>query len=194
MILRNRLALMTLVLTACSLHMDARSTSIAEPTATATPFDAGTLQFEAQPGWIEQTPSSSMRVAQFSLPGEAGVAGDASCVVYHFGGVGAGGVAANLERWIGQFEQPDGRDSHDVAVQETATHGALTITRLELGGTYVAEMRPGSGELRREEGWRMLAAVIMSRCGPYYAKLVGPDATVRRWKASFGDFLASMRS
>ncbi len=41
-----------------------------------------------------------MRAAQFSIPGNPS---DAELVVFHFGGP-TGGVKANVDRWIGQFE------------------------------------------------------------------------------------------
>ncbi len=160
----------------------------AEPTATA----AATLAFTAQPGWVVETPASAMRVAQYRLPAGGSGAGDASLVVYHFG-PRAGTLEANLERWASQFEQPDGGDSAQRMQRRERTLGGRRAVEIELAGTYVAETAPGSGERVHEPDWRLLAAVIESDAGPYYAKLVGPDETVSRWKASFGAFLEAVR-
>ena len=131
-----------------------------------------------------------MRKAQYRLPGSGG-AGDATLVVYHFGPGGGGGVEANLERWAGQFEQPDGSDSRAAMKSAARTLNGREVTEVDLAGTYVAETSPGSGEHVREEDWRMLAAILAAPEGAYYAKLVGPSATIKRWEASFTSFLES---
>ena len=65
---------------------------------------AAGVKFTVPQGWIDQKPSSSMRKAQFELPGEAG---PAELVVYYFGLGGAGGREANVQRWLGQFSNPN---------------------------------------------------------------------------------------
>ena len=160
-----------------------------EPPAQAeAPARTGELHFTAQPGWVVETPTSSMRKAQYRLPGSGGAA-DASLVVYNFGAGGGGGVEANLARWAGQFEQPDGSDSRAAMKSSKRTLNGLAVTDVEIAGTYVAETSPGSGEHVREEGWRMLAAILDHPEGAYYVKLVGPAATVARWQASYTSFL-----
>ena len=81
---------------------------------------AGGLLFTAPDGWQKVATASSMRVAQYSLPRADGDAEDAELVLYYFGG-GGGGVDANIERWLGQVQQPDGRPTSAVAKKETRT-------------------------------------------------------------------------
>jgi hypothetical protein len=69
----------------------------------------------------------------------------------------------------------------------------MPVHEVALSGTYVAETAPGSGQRVREEGWRMLVSVIDSDHGSYYAKLVGPQATVERWEPSFRRFVGEVR-
>ena len=69
---------------------------------------AASLKFDVPAGWVSKTPSSSMRVAEFTLPKVASDAEDATVTVYYFGGQG-GSVQANIDRWIGQMAQPDGK-------------------------------------------------------------------------------------
>jgi hypothetical protein len=168
-------------------------TAAAAPAATPAPAattaaQSGELRFDAQPGWIAETPTSSMRKAQFRLPGAEG-SGDASLVVYYFGAGGGGGVEANLERWAGQFEQPDGSDSKAAMKSSKRVVNGVNVTDVALGGTYVAETSPGSGERVNEEGWRMLASILEAKSGAHYVKLVGPAATVARWEASYKSFV-----
>jgi len=162
------------------------------PAAPAPASSAAQEGWPAQPGWKVETPTSAMRKAQFTLPHAEKDAKDASLVVYHFGAQ-AGTLEANLERWCGQFQQPDGRASSDVMKRSTRELNGLTVHEVDLSGTYVAETAPGSGEHVHEEGWRMLAAVFEAKDGPYYAKLVGPAATVAKWEASFRTFVGQAR-
>src|SRR5918912_2229477 len=71
------------------------------------------LKFAVPAGWIEEERTSSMRVAQYRLPKAAGDTEDASLVLYYFGQSQGGSAAANIERWIGQFQQADGSASKD---------------------------------------------------------------------------------
>lgn len=159
--------------------------------AAATPARSGELRFTAQPDWITETPTSSMRKAQYRLPG-ADRSADASLVVFYFGPGGGGGIEANLERWAGQFEQPDESDPRAALKSSKRTLNGLAVTEAETSGTYVAETSPGSGERLNEPGWRMLAAIFEAPEGAYYVKLVGPAATVERWQASYRSFLESI--
>ena len=152
----------------------------------------GALTYDAPEGWTSAEPRSTMRVAEFVLPRAEGDREDASLVVYYFGGAG-GSVDANLERWLSQMAQPDGRSSRDVARTRTIDSNGLSVTVLEVAGTYVAEVRPGAPERHRKPGFRLLAAVVETPDGPYFVKLTGPEQTVDRWNASVTSFLESFR-
>jgi hypothetical protein len=117
---------------------------------------------------------------------------DASLVVFFFGGQG-GGVQDNIDRWAKQFEQPDKRDSSAVLVKSERTVNGMSVHDVDLSGTYVAETAPGSGQHLRKEGWRMMASIIETKEGPYFAKLVGPAATVKHWEASFRSFVGDIK-
>ncbi len=149
------------------------------------------LVFTAQAGWIAEEPESAMRKAQYRLTNEEGDFEHASLVVYHFG-ESAGSAEENIERWCGQFEQSDGRLSSEVATRSVREIAGMTVHELRLGGRYVAETSPGSGEYLRKEDWLLLAAIVETKHGPYYVKLVGPAPTVERWEASYHAFLDSI--
>lgn len=155
------------------------------------PAPPGSLKFTAPVGWQSRSPSSSMRVAEFVLPGRDTAAGSAELVVYYFGGTG-GSVDANIQRWLGQMQQPDGRATSDVARRDARTINGLKVSLLDVPGTYVAEIRPGATEKHNSPGFRMRTAVIETPRGPYFLKLVGPAATVDAWGAGFNEFLGSL--
>jgi hypothetical protein len=151
-----------------------------------------TLTFSAPAGWKPVATSSSMRVAQFALPRAAGDTADGDLVVYYFGGSG-GTVAANIDRWLGQMQQPDGKPSAAVARRDTRTINGLTVTLVDVSGTYVAEMTPGSTARHNSPNFRLRAAVIETANGPYFIKLTGPSRTIAAAERAFEQFLASLK-
>jgi hypothetical protein len=133
-----------------------------------------------------------MRVAQFAIPRAAGDGQDAELVLYYFGGAG-GTVEANIERWLGQMQQPDGRASSAVAKREARTVNGLKVTLVDVSGTYIAEMTPGSKERHHSPNFRMRAAVIETARGPYFVKLTGPAKTISAAGKTFDEFLHSLK-
>jgi hypothetical protein len=155
---------------------------------------AATLKFDAPAGWVSKPPASSTRVVEYTLPKTTPDTEDAALAVYFFPGQGGGTVQANIDRWVGQMTQPDGRASKDVAKTTTfQTTAGLKVTLLDLTGTYVAELSPGAAERFNKPGFRLRAAVIEAPDGPYYVKLTGPAATVTKWDKEFLAFVKSAK-
>ena len=150
------------------------------------------LHYDPPGDWIEEPAPSPMRVTQFRLPRVAGDPEDGELVVFYFGGSG-GTVDANLQRWIGQMEQPDGRSSLAVAATTAFDANGLDVTLLDVPGTYVAAVRPGAAERLDKPDYRLLAAVVETPLGPYFFKLTGPARTIARWDAAFDSFLRTVR-
>src|SRR5262245_12850856 len=92
------------------------------------------IKFDAPAAWISKTPSSSMRLAEFTLPKTGNDAEDATVTVFYFGGQG-GNVQANIDRWIGQIAQPDGKNSKDLAKTSTMqTTSGMKVTMVDVSG------------------------------------------------------------
>ena len=153
---------------------------------------AAGLTYAAPKDWKPVATSSSMRVAQFALPHAAGDSEDGELVLYYFGGSG-GSVEANIERWVGQMQQPDGKASSSVAKRETRTVNGLKVTLVDVSGTYVAEMMPGSTQRHNSPNFRLRAAVIETANGPYFIKLTGPAKTLTAADKAFDTFVSSIR-
>ena len=153
---------------------------------------AATLAYVVPQGWQKQPVASSMRVAEFTLPHADGDSEDAVLVVYYFGGSG-GSIDANLQRWVSQMQQPDGKPSAGVAKKETRTVNGLGLTLLDVSGTYVAETTPGSTERHNQPNFRLRAGVVETSNGPYFIKLTGPAKTIAKWERAFEQFVASLK-
>ncbi len=152
--------------------------------------------FDPPAEWLQETVSSPMRLAQFTLPRAEGDVEDAELVVFYFGGSG-GTVEANLQRWTGQMVQPDGSQSADVATTTSFTVNddaeEFPVTLLDVPGTYAATVRPGSSMRYNKSNFRLRAAVVETPQGPYFFRLTGPNRTVLSWDTQFSEFLASAR-
>jgi hypothetical protein len=131
-------------------------------------------------------------VAEFVVPKTAGDAEDAELVVYFFGGSG-GSADANIDRWIGQMQQPDGSASKDKARRDAQTINGLKVSTVDVAGTYTAEMRPGATEHFNKPGFRLRAAVVETPRGAYYVKMTGPAKTIAAADADYRKFLASLK-
>ena len=153
---------------------------------------ASGLGFTAPDGWRQSPGSSSMRVAEFLLPRAAGDLEDAQLVIYYFGGSG-GSIDANIQRWIAQMQQPDGRPVTDAA-RTTRTVNGLAVTLVDVSGTYVAEMAPGATERHNKPHFRLRGGVVQTPDGPYFIKLTGPEKTVTTWDHAYEQFVGSFRS
>jgi hypothetical protein len=152
---------------------------------------SGELKFKAPEGWTTEKPTSSMRVAQYKLTKADGDKEDASLVLYYFGANAGGSTQANIDRWIGQMQQPDGSDSKSKAKTETMQVNGLKVSTVDVTGLYTAEMAPGSGTFHNDADYRLRAAVIETPKGNYFVKLAGPVKTIARWDKEYNDYLKS---
>jgi hypothetical protein len=153
---------------------------------------SGQLTFTPPAAWHARQPASSMRVAEFVVPKAPGDSEDAEVVIYYFGG-GGGTVEANIDRWIGQMQQPDGSASKDKSRRGSQTINGLKVSTVDVSGTYVAEVRPGASERLNKPDFRLRAAVVETPKGAYYVKMTGPSKTVAAADADFKALLASLR-
>jgi hypothetical protein len=167
------------------------SSIISSHSATGGEKTIGPFKVIVPSGWVEQTPASTMRKAQFSLPKAEGDPEDAELVAFYFGQGQGGSVEANIDRWIGQISQPDGSSSKEKAKTSKREVGGMSATLVDVSGTYSNTMM---GNTAPRTGYRMLAAVIETGEGPWFFKLVGPEKTVSKWSGSFDQFINNLKS
>ncbi|MBA3541507.1 MAG: hypothetical protein H0T79_17980 [Deltaproteobacteria bacterium] len=141
--------------------------------------------------WTEQPISSSMRAAHFKLAAPAGK--EAELIVFYFGDTGAGGIEDNIDRWLSQFVQPDGKATRDVAKIEKTKVAGQDATVVSASGRFVAQAMPGATDAVDKQDQSLLAAIVASPSGPYYFKLVGAKSTVDVHGARFRALLGSMK-
>src|SRR6185295_10195449 len=136
----------------------------------------GPFAVAAPADWTMKPITSSMRAADFVIPGKPGA--EAELIVYYFGPDGAGSVDDNLDRWLGQFQQPDGKPSRSVAKIEKTKFAGQEATFMSVTGRYSAMAMPGASDPVDKPDQAMLAAIIASPKGPYYFRVLGAKPTV----------------
>ncbi|MFM8706439.1 MAG: hypothetical protein ACKOHG_21785 [Planctomycetia bacterium] len=139
----------------------------------------GSLSLEAPAGWKRVQPKSGIVETEFSIPSVAADLPAGRMTV-----MGAGGsVQANVDRWFGQFSQPDGSATKDKASTKTLKLAGCTVTLVDVSGTY--KDMPGGpfagGKTIERPDYRMLAAIIETpAAGSHFIKFYGPAATVAK--------------
>jgi len=156
-------------------------------------IQTGELQYQVPAEWVAETPTGSMRQAQFRLPG-ANAATAAELALFHFPGSG-GSIEANLERWYSQFSQPDGSSTAAKADRKQLKINGLPVTVVYVTGTFhQSGMAPQMGHSSPElPGFALLAAIVETAHGPWFFKTTGPQATIDHWRPAFEKFVQSFK-
>lgn len=150
------------------------------------------LKFTAPAGWVSETPGSAMRREQYRLAKHGEDKDDAVVTVSFLAATEGGPVEGNLDRWAGQFTQPDGKSPREALKRSDRKLGSANVIDLDITGTYALnEKMMGGSRVYNEPNWRMLMSWIQSPAGNYYVKLVGPADTVAHWESSFRTFVSS---
>lgn len=136
-------------------------------------------------GWASRTPSSSMRLAEYTTGSAAEV------VVYFFGPGQGGGIDANLERWKSQFSNPTGGAVYEKVTRETS--GAFPITVAEYRGTYARGVGAGSDADAARPDHVLIAAVAESPRGTLFFQMFGPTAAVTAQRDAYLRFVRALK-
>jgi hypothetical protein len=168
--------------------LSAPAAAAAAPSATAAPADSGGgVSWTDPPRWKRETPSSPMRKATYRIPKAKGDPEDSELGVFQFGSRG-GGVQANVDRWVKQFE---GVQPSDVKRSEKSVAG-MRVHLVEIpSGTYQSGM-PG-GPTTPKPDFAMYAAIVEAPGGAWFFKLTGPKKTVAEAKPELDALIASVK-
>jgi hypothetical protein len=129
-----------------------------------------------------------MRAAEYLVPHAANDTDDAECIVITFGPGQGGGVDDNIDRWVGQFASPSAGPT-----RTTRTVEGMSVTRVEVAGTYTPMRMPGAPAPTAKGASRLLGAIVQAPSGLWFFKLTGPDATVKAAAADFDAMVGSVR-
>ncbi|MGH8162936.1 MAG: hypothetical protein ACREP1_01225 [Rhodanobacteraceae bacterium] len=156
----------------------------------------GRFELTVPDKWEKKRPKVNIIEHEYEAPASTGDARSSRLTV-----MGAGGsVEDNVQRWYGQFRQPDDSETANTAKVERKKVAGQNVTLVDVSGTYID--RPGGpfagGAAVDRENYRMLAAIIETahkgkRTGNYFIKLIGPRQTVADNKQAFEKMIESLK-
>lgn len=150
---------------------------------------AGGLTWEAPAPLERRPPANPMRMADYGVQGHE----DATLAVFFFDATqgGGGSVQSNIDRWLGQFQQPDGKPTREVAETREREVNGMKVTTVDARGTFVGQIGMAAGEARPEH--RVLGAIVEGPEGPVFFKLTGPEAAVTAAEGAFAHLVESVQ-
>lgn len=146
-----------------------------------TGFDVAGLHWVMPEGWEKKAPSSNMRAGEFHIKGDNN---ETAIVIFsHFPGGQGGDVNSNLERWKGQFRNPDNGGEPEFKKHDVRKVSGMNVHVISIVGTFKDGM-PGQTTTDRP-GYAMRGAIIEGPQGSVFIKMTGPfnvvDSTRDHW-------------
>ena len=138
--------------------------------------EAPAITWKVPPTWQTGTNPNAMRIATYHPSPDTDVSVSRA----------GGSSDANIERWIGQFDDA-GQDKRT----EKTVRG-LDVKLVEVSGTYVGGGMMPAAAAEPHGGWMLVGAVVETAGSHYFFKLLGPAAQVRAARPSFDSLIASL--
>ena len=149
--------------------------------------ELGKFKITAPAEWKQQQPKSRILAYEFSAPAAEGDKTDGRMTVMAAGG----SVEDNINRWYGQFTQPDGGSTKDKAKVEKRTIAGQEVHIVDLSGTFKDQAGPFAPAVEREK-YRMLAAIIVTEEANFFVKFYGPQRTIAEEEKAFRGMINSL--
>lgn len=142
-------------------------------------FKAGSFTFTRPGDWVWIQTSSSMRAAQLAVRDKESDQ-EVEVVFYYFGPGNGGGTQANVDRWLGQFQEP--KDQLKSKVEDKRIEGRK-VTYAQAEGTYLSG--PPLGQKTPKAGFMLLGAIMEDPRGNVFVKMTGPAQLTKDSAAAF---------
>lgn len=186
-----RIAFAALILASSSITLLADDAKTDAKKADVIKLSEGKITLPTPASWERKEPRTRIVEHEFAAKGPEGEKPARVTIM----GAG-GGVEANIDRWIGQFKQPDGSSTREKTKIEKAKVGETEIHVVDITGTYMD--RPGGpfagGRVIPREGYRMLGAIIVTKSsGHYFVKMLGSEKTVAANHKPFRSMLTELK-
>ena len=143
-------------------------------------LSVGGFSFVLAAPWTQGQNTGMMTKAVLNYPAEGEVPLQAK--VYDFGGP-SGGIDANVQRWISQFEgTPDVK-------KEELTFGDTKVILVTASGTYLDGM-PGGPKTPKPDS-TLMGAIVAGADSNVFFKMAGPKAPMAKAQADFKKLVVS---
>lgn len=109
-----------------------------------------------------------------------------------------GSIEANIKRWIGQFSQPDGKATKEVAKVEEFEVDGTKVHWVDISGTFAESMGGGPfapGKIVKREGHRMIGVIVVPKesRAQYFIKMTGKKDLVEKLAKDFQKSLKELK-
>lgn len=146
----------------------------------------GKLKLKVAESWKKpDKPGSRIIEREFAIPPAKGDKAAGRLTMMRSGG----SLKQNIERWFGQFNQPDGKATKDVAKVSEKKINGQQVTIVDIAGTFKESMGGGPfapGKTVMREDYRMLGGIVQTKtAGQYFFKLYGPKKTIDDAEAAY---------
>lgn len=143
------------------------------------------VQWTVPKRWTPQA-ERPMRIATYAIPAAEGDAEGGECAVSFFGSGQGGNVDANIDRWVGQFENASApsRGSKEV--------NGMKVTTVGISGAYLAPSGPMMQSSGSKANFRLLGAIADAPEGMVFFKFTGPAKTVAAAEGEFDAMIGSL--
>ncbi len=145
------------------------------------------VQWSVPKRWEVQGQRSPMRAASYTIPPAEGDSDAGECAVFYFESGQGGSVDANIERWVGQFDQPSGPERGTKDVE------GMKVSTVKIGGTYLAPSGPMMMPSGKKDNYKLLGAIVEGPKGLVVFKFTGPAKTVDNASNEFDALVSSMK-
>ena len=145
----------------------------------------GGLNFKIPKDWVSRSPESPMRTAQYSIKDQKK---EKSCEVlfFYFGNNNAGGIKANVLRWLYQFKE-DPQNLNPIIVQDKIND--VNVTYVSAYGTYLKGL-----PLREKtpvDNCQLFGAIIEGHLGTVFIKATGDKNVILNNRNKFKEMIKS---
>lgn len=137
-------------------------------------------------GW-NALPQRQMRVATYAIPAGPGDSEGGECAVFYFGQGQGGDLNGNIDRWIGQFENPGALH------RSSRTVSNMAVTVVGVAGTYLSPGGPMMQSQGKKENYKLSGAIVDAPEGLVFFKCTGPAGTMKAAEGGFEALVSSIR-
>jgi hypothetical protein len=159
------------------------------PGPVGTPSSEEGFTWTTPAGWNPETPASSMRRAQYRIPGAGG---PGECAVFYFGPGQGGDAQSNAARWAGQFQRPDGSAIGDAFKTREIKVDDISVMLVEVAGTFVGGMG-GTPSGPEQPDQMLLGAIAEGPQANWFFRAIGPRATMEPQRTAFETMIRSLK-
>jgi hypothetical protein len=172
---------------------DGKAEAKAEGKSVSIELAAGKIVMKSPAEWKQVTPRFPQMVPyEFNYPADA-KAGEAPVRITVM--PSGGGIEGNLQRWYGQFTQPDGKATKDVAKVEKFEASGKNVHLVKITGTFSGGMQASGKPGQKKENYMLVGGIIEANdAGTFFVTMTGPKEDCEKLSENFVKMLKAMEA